>query len=135
MVSLSTNNPALQEIEKLAVSQIMSILLLGKWNNIPKSNFIKAYSLVTQYCEEKNDTNEEYKRYVHNVFEQYLIQISKKFCTEIDDNIIELFITELGKWKILTNWIYKIFAYIDRYYIKKSGSIPKISLMLFRQNV
>lgn len=57
-------------------------------------------------------------QYFVKVLKEYLQIILSRLIKEEEQSLIDNFIKETNNWKILTNWLIKIFCYIDRINIK-----------------
>ncbi len=72
--------------------------------------------------------NQKLSEYTNRVVEKLNLSEGEKF---IDD-----FLIQNDLWKIFSNWMSKIFDYIDRFYLKeKKDNLKRICLNTFKVNV
>ena len=68
---------------------------------------------------------------------EYTSRVTKKLDSVDEDNLISEFLIETELYKIFSNWIVKVFDYIDRYYLKdnKMDDIKTTCLTIYKNNV
>jgi hypothetical protein len=81
--------------------------------------------------------------YYSKTMSDYVMNILLKVTQEEGEGFINNFIKQTNNWKIFSNWMNKIFTYLDRFYTKEkkiknlfyiSMTIYKTQVIIYRYN-
>ena len=104
------------QINNLIVKNIFSYLKTGRFNNKTKETYIAAYTIVYKLSE-CNDS--EYSKKLYNFYTEnigsYMTERSNLIKAKSEEDVIDAFIEETDKCKILIHWMRKVFCYLDKF--------------------
>lgn len=127
----------IKKINNEIIQNVLSYLKTGNFTNKNRSGFINSYTIVYKLADdEKNSSVKLFQFYVTTIT-NYI----KNACSELhlvsDDDLIDFFLKENEKAKILIHWMRKVFVYLDKFYTKsnKTGTLFSNALKILYTNL
>jgi hypothetical protein len=128
----------IKQINSQIIKNIFLFLKTGEFNNKTKSAYITAYTIVYKLADDdENNCSKKLYEYYTTSIADYI----KEACNELircgEDEILDSFIKETEKCKILIHWMRKVFCYLDKYSNKnnKVGTLFNTGLKLYAKHM
>lgn len=109
----SFRDETLLEIKELTIDYMLDMLKSNQYKVIPKSNFIKSYSLVIRNYDTEANNSKIYRDFFKAVINDYCSHMLG-LVFDNPERLIEIIISENTKWKILSTWLIRIFSFLDK---------------------
>ena len=109
-------------LENEIICDIFEYLKTGKLQI--KINILSfSYSEIQKISDHGDYQSETLFEYYKQIIENYIIDCTKKLSSENNVNLIDAFLFHTKNINFLIYWMYKIFRYLDRFYLyNKTGS-------------
>jgi len=109
-------------LENEIICDIFEYLKTGKFQI--KINILSfSYSEIQKISDHGDYQSETLFEYYKQIIENYIIDCTKKLSSENNVNLIDAFLFHTKNINFLIYWMYKIFRYLDRFYVyTKTGT-------------
>ncbi len=109
-------------LENEIICDIFEYLKTGKFQI--KINILSfSYSEIQKISDHGDYQSETLFEYYKQIIENYIIDCTKKLSSENNVNLIDAFLFHTKNINFLIYWMYKIFRYLDRFYVyNKTGT-------------
>lgn len=123
----------IKEIDDVIIKNVLNYLKTGKFNNKTAESYIIAYTVVYKLADDENDSSSVLFKYYNDVITKYLKEICTNLLAEPQETLLEAFLRENEKIKILIHWMRKVFNYLDKFYTtqSKTGTLFENALKSF----
>ena len=115
-------NEGLEKINESIVKHVLDYLKTGEFKNKTANAYMVAYSEVHKLADDdENDSSKKLFEYYQTTIQKYMKEAQQSIMKERGEKIIELFLKENHKCKILIHWMRKVFTYLDKFYTKNAN--------------
>ena len=134
-IKMESIEKGIKKIEEQMVNKIFEYLNNGSSLRNCKGSLINCYTIVQVLSDQGDYYSKQLLDYCLKTIEKYILECSKILSLE-NNNFIEEFFHYTEKINTLIYWMYKIFRYLERFYIKaKMGektSLSTLSMNLYK---
>ena len=124
----------INNIEKFMINNIFYYLKNGVFSNDNPLNYINAYAQVQILCDDGYRFSNDLFSYYNTTIKNYILECKNELESENNINFIDKFLEYINKINFLIYWMYRIFIYLDRYYLKEKfrTTLSKSAMDLYK---
>lgn len=125
------------EIDTAIISNVLKFLKTGEFSNKTAGAYIVAYTVVYKLADDEYESSTKLFDYYNKTLISYMKDQCSLLKQENENTLLDAFLNESEKTKILIHWMRKVFAYLDKFFTKnaKTGTLFENSLKNFYQHL
>jgi len=126
----------IEEIDKLIINHIFNYLRTDVFSKKSTQSYILSYTIVYKLSDDEYDSSTKLFNYYNQKINEYLKEACKNVQMENEGKVIDTFLKETEKTKILIHWMRKVFCYLDQFHTSscKVGSLFENGLRRYYDN-
>ena len=127
----------IQEIDNLIIKSIFNYLRTENFTKKSTQSYILSYTIVYKLSDDEYDSSGKLFNYYNAKINEYLKEACKNIQCENENKLIDTFLKETEKSKILIHWMRKVFCYLDQFHTTNSkvGSLFENGLRNYYNNL